>query len=168
MNESTEVPSSGNLPFIEKLYEDYARDPRSVNPRWKKFFQDAQNGESLETPRFGPSFEPPGLFQPRVAGPPAGTGLDEASIASLQNRVNQLVRHYRVRGHNIAALDPLGLPRPVPPELELDFFGFSEADLDRVVNCETLQCPGPLTIRQIIQPFARYLLPVHRRAVHAH
>src|SRR5579863_7188067 len=104
MNESAEIPSSWNLPFIEKIYEDYARDPRSVDPQWMKFFREAQNGEALETPRFGPSFEPPGIFQPRVTAPARGPELDEASIASLQNRVNQLVRHYRVRGHNIAAL----------------------------------------------------------------
>ncbi len=151
MNEPPETPSSWNLPFVERLYADFVRDPQSLDPRWKDYFQQLQNGGPVSAPRFGPSFEPDGLFQPRALTPPARQPLDEASIASLQNRVNQLVRHYRVRGHNIAALDPLGLPRLMPPELELDFFGFSEADLDRPIHCETLQCPGPLTIRQIIE-----------------
>jgi 2-oxoglutarate dehydrogenase E1 component len=151
MNEPAEIPSSWNLPFVERLYAVFARDPQSLDPRWKKYFQQLQNGEPVAAPRFGPSFEPAGLFHPRPAAPPAGQGLDEVSLARLQNRVNQLVRNYRVRGHNIAALDPLGLPRPVPPELELDFFGFSESDLDRPIHCQTLQCPGPLTIRQIIE-----------------
>jgi 2-oxoglutarate dehydrogenase E1 component len=82
---------------------------------------------------------------------PATEGFDEAKIAALQHRVYRLVRHYRVRGHNIAAVDPLGLPRPIPHELELDFFGFAEGDMDRPVHCETLQSNRTFTIRQILQ-----------------
>lgn len=42
----------------------------------------------------------------------------------------------QTRGHNIADLDPLGinsadLDDTVPPELELSFYGLSDADLDR-------------------------------------
>jgi 2-oxoglutarate dehydrogenase E1 component len=57
-------------------------------------------------------------------------------IKASQERVGQLIRAYRVRGHMIAQLDPLGLPRSVPPELELEFYGFSEADLDRPFAAE--------------------------------
>jgi 2-oxoglutarate dehydrogenase E1 component len=152
MNEASDMPSSWNLPFVEEMYAAYARDPQSLDPRWRRYFQQLQNGEGLRTPRFGPSFQPPGLFQRFDSGPAdAAEERDEVSVARLPNRVNQLVRHFRVRGHNIASLDPLGMPRPIPPELELDFFGFSEADLDHPVHCETLQCPGVLTIRQIIE-----------------
>ena len=76
---------------------------------------------------------------------------DAGKIIALQNRVIQLVRNYRVRGHNIAALDPLGRPRPLPPELELSFYGFSEEDMDQPIHGELLQCEGPLTVRQILQ-----------------
>ena len=43
---------------------------------------------------------------------------------------------FKTRGHNIADLDPLGinsadLDDTIPRELELDFYGFSEQDLDR-------------------------------------
>jgi 2-oxoglutarate dehydrogenase E1 component len=37
-------------------------------------------------------------------------------IAIRQDRVDQLVRAYRVRGHTIAKIDPLGMPRPSMPE----------------------------------------------------
>src|SRR5579872_1297666 len=130
MNEAPDTPSSWNLPFVEEMYAAYVCDPQSLDPRWRRYFQELHNGEALSPPRLGPSFEPPRLFQPRGPAPAASQEQDEVSVARLPNRVNQLVRHYRVRGHTIAAVDPLGLPRPVPPELELDFFGFSEADLD--------------------------------------
>ena len=35
----------------------------------------------------------------------------EAEIAALQDRVDQLIRNHRVRGHMVAQIDPLGLPR---------------------------------------------------------
>src|SRR5271170_2563325 len=139
MKELTDVPSVWNLPFIEQLYAEFARDPASLAPEWRQYFESLKNGEPSAPARLGPSFQPPSLFRARPGPPPAMEGLDESKIAALQHRVYRLVRHYRVRGHNIAAIDPLGLPRPVPPELELGFFGFSEGDLDRHVRCETLQ-----------------------------
>src|SRR5580658_5563237 len=149
MKPSPDVPSASNLPFIEQLYAEYARDPASLTPEWRQYFENLKNGEPPAS--LGPSFRPPGLFRARPGPPSATEAFDEFKIAALQHRVYRLVRHYRVRGHNIAALDPLGLPRPVPPELELDFFGFAEGDMDRPVHCETLQSNRTFTIRQIVQ-----------------
>ena len=39
-----------------------------------------------------------------------------------------LIRCYRVRGHVIAQLDPLGRQRPMPPELDPAFYKFAEDD----------------------------------------
>src|ERR1700759_199186 len=111
MNESPEVSLTGNLSFVERLYGDFVRDPSSVGPEWKRYFEQLRNGEPFEEPRFKPSFRSPGLFE----GANGSVGGSEAArIVTLQNRVNRLVRNYRVRGHNIAAVDPLGLPRPMP------------------------------------------------------
>ncbi len=151
MNVLSDVPSASNLPFIERLYAQFARDPASLSPEWRQYFERLQNGQPPAPARLGPSFRPPGLFRARPAPGAATDGFDESRIAALQHRVYRLVRHYRVRGHNIAAVDPLGLPRPVPPELELDFFGFAEGDMDRPIHCETLQSDRIFTIRQILQ-----------------
>ena len=51
----------------------------------------------------------------------------------IQQRVGQLVRLYRVRGHVMADLDPLGSAPERHPELELDYHGLSEDDLEQVV-----------------------------------
>ena len=151
MKQSTEVPSASNLEFIEQLYDEFARDPSSLAPEWRQYFENLKNGEPLMSAPTGPSFRPPGLFSARPSSPSETERFDESKIAALQHRVYRLVRHYRVRGHNIAAVDPLGLPRPVPQELELDFFGFAEGDMDRPVHCETLQSNRTFTIRQILQ-----------------
>ena len=41
----------------------------------------------------------------------------DEQVAGLQDRVDKLVRARHVRGHIIARIDPLGLPRPSPPKL---------------------------------------------------
>ena len=51
-------------------------------------------------------------------------------------KVNQLIRGYQVSGHNISNLDPLGifhadLDGSIPPEITLEHYGFSDADLSR-------------------------------------
>ena len=151
MNQSSEMPSSWNLPFVEELYAEFARDPAAIAPKWRRYFAGLKNGDPAVSPLSGPSLQAAGLSDSRPAASLLGQKMEAGKIIALQNRVIQLVRNYRVRGHNIAALDPLGLPRPMPPELELSFYGFSEEDMDRPIQGELLQCEGPLTVRQILR-----------------
>ncbi|MCO4763594.1 MAG: 2-oxoglutarate dehydrogenase E1 component [Myxococcales bacterium] len=68
-----------------------------------------------------------------------------------QERVDHLIRAYRVRGHRIAELDPLGRGRDHHPELELAFHGLREDDLDLPFSSRTLHDAKTLTLRRIIQ-----------------
>ncbi len=68
-----------------------------------------------------------------------------------QERVDHLIRAYRVRGHTIAELDPLGRGRKTHPELELGFHGLSEDDLDLPFSSRTLHDAKVMTLRRIIQ-----------------
>jgi len=76
--------------------------------------------------------------------------VEEATSAVLQERIDQLIRNYRVRGHMAAQLDPLGIPRATPPELDLDFYSLTEADKDRSFACEAMCGGGTLTLREIL------------------
>jgi 2-oxoglutarate dehydrogenase E1 component len=51
----------------------------------------------------------------------------------------------------IAAIDPLGLPRAQQPELEPEFYGLTERDLDRKFSSRTISGPKTLTLREILQ-----------------
>ena len=55
-------------------------------------------------------------------------------LARIQDRVNNLVREYRVRGHLVANLDPLGFERPDSPELNPNVYGLNKEDLSRPFN----------------------------------
>jgi 2-oxoglutarate dehydrogenase E1 component len=67
----------------------------------------------------------------------------------LQERVYQLVRNYRVRGHVAASIDPLNMPRLTPPELDAEFYGFTDADMNRRFAVESLDSHGTLSLREI-------------------
>ena len=72
-------------------------------------------------------------------------------FAFLQDRVDQLVRAYRVRGHLTADIDPLGRPRPGLPELDPAFYDLTEEDMDRVFSTDTIEGPQSMSLRQIIR-----------------
>jgi 2-oxoglutarate dehydrogenase E1 component len=142
-----------NLAFLEGLYEDYLRNPDSVPVDWRDYFAKIAEGEfRFPKPRFGPSFQPFSIFNPPSVSRRATPGrLADSEIAAMQDRVYLLTRLYRVRGHRIAQVDPLGLPRPIPPELTPEFFGFTEADMDQPVYSETFQFDGPLTLGKLLE-----------------
>jgi len=81
--------------------------------------------------------------------------------ALLQDRVDQLVRAHRVRGHMIAKIDPLDIPRPGVPELDPAFFGLTDAHMDLPVSSATMQWEGTPTLRRIVErlrnTYCRYI-----------
>ena len=67
-----------------------------------------------------------------------------------QDRVDQLIRAYRVRGHLLAELDPLGLPKEVYPELNPAYYGFGQQDLDMLFSSTTIPGRPVMRLRDII------------------
>src|SRR5438132_106398 len=145
----TKLPNSVSLEFVEALYADYLRDPESVSPDWRQYFQSLSEGNGFSKGQsLTPAFKPWSIFDPPVSR--NGTAVEEATGAILQERVDQLIRNYRVRGHMAAQLDPLGIPRATPPELDLEFYGFTEQDLDRRFSCEAMCGGDTLPLREIL------------------
>jgi 2-oxoglutarate dehydrogenase E1 component len=149
---------SSNLSFIEELYARYLRDPTSVSADWRRYFQRLSrggNGRGAAVPvQFGPSFRPASIFNPPGRGDGAeargGASLRELEMALLQDRLDQLIRAYRVRGHLVANIDPLGIPRPHLPELDSEYYGFTPQDMDRPFSTATIRGPDVLTLRDVI------------------
>src|SRR5437868_1918800 len=117
MGEMRKLPDSMSASFVESLYQDYLRDPDSVAADWKHYFQGLAGTQGN------------------------GSRPTDPKDAILQERVDQLIRNYRVRGHTIARVDPLDVPRFRAPELDPEFWGFTEADMERRFSCESM-CAG--------------------------
>jgi len=126
--------NAANLAYLERLYADYLRDRDAVPEQWRRYFeQSGENGHFA----LGPSFPPSSIFR--------AAGADAAG--ALQERVDMLVRNYRVRGHTIAHVDPLGQPQSHPRELDPASYGFSDADMRRAV----FFAGHPMPLREVIQ-----------------
>ncbi len=161
MSESGGWPGDLNLGFLEDLYAQYLQDPSSVSGNWRRYFESLTGAKSgsngaKSAPYAGaglprPSFRPSSIFG--AAGKPAingGNGRPSDQVAVLQDRVDKMVRAHRVRGHMIARLDPLGLPRPSPPEIDPSFYGITAADLLEPVSERTLSGGEARTVGAVL------------------
>ncbi len=68
---------------------------------------------------------------------------------SRQDSVDQLIRAYRVRGHLIADIDPVGPPK-TNPELSPDHYGLKAGDLDSVFSSATIPGAEVMSLRAIL------------------
>jgi 2-oxoglutarate dehydrogenase E1 component len=153
-------PDIHNLDFAEQLYAEFRRRPASVSPEWQKLFATlppetavaaVSDAVSLVDSRMGPG-PSGGDAAERSVRPGVGTGTEEDNVpASVRERLHELIRNFRERGHYRAALDPLGGRRPARPELEPEYYQFSGRELELVTCCATLPYDAPLTVREIIQ-----------------
>ncbi|MCZ6748319.1 MAG: 2-oxoglutarate dehydrogenase E1 component [SAR324 cluster bacterium] len=168
------VLSGVNSEFLEDLYRNYLEAPASLDPQWRAFFDAVANGHSALGRRSSPSggYRGDGGSAGPQVGPGAGPKVGPARQADAsmftvpeqhaagpglsgdgakQSGVFQLINNYRVFGHTRANLDPLGRPHlERPPDLSLQFFGLSEADLDETYSTGTLVAPSTRTLREIV------------------
>ena len=102
----------------------------------------------------GPSFTPQSLFHSAGTNGAATNGA-AATVGMgsgvLQERVDQLIRAYRVRGHRLARVNPLGEPTGPLPELNLEFYGLGPADLDRTFSTRSLGGADEGTLRDLLK-----------------
>ena len=80
--------------------------------------------------------------------------VQRAVLDSL--RALMIIRAYRIRGHLIADLDPLGMrDDAVHPELDPASYGFTEADMDRPIFIDNVLGLQVASLRQIVDILKR-------------
>ena len=155
MDDVHKLPNSASLAYAEELYLTYLRDPEAVPVAWRDYFNGLDAHPDAErmalAPRFhrGHLFDPPGRRVPAASAPVAATSDGRISDTELHQRLNRLVRNFRVRGHRAADLNPLGGERPEVPEIAPTFYGLGEAEMERRVLPSTF--PGAATVRDVIE-----------------
>ncbi len=145
----------GNADYLDSLYEQYLRDPASVEAHWREYFERLAPAVAGE-PAHGAiriAIAERARQAPVTAGTPADGG-DNAKQAA----VSRLIQIWVNRGHLIAKLDPLGLmERPRPSVLGLGYFGLAESDLDTefFTGSRTDAIPKRNTLRGILASLER-------------
>jgi len=155
-------PEGVSASFVESLYRQYRADSASVEPSWQTYFQNIEQGVSgpswanpnwplATTDSLTAGLDPtqmaaapkPAKSAPTpaaAAAPAARPAVTAVSTAEIEQRAVDsmralmLIRTYRVRGHLLANLDPLGLTkRDEPADLTPEWHGFNAGDMDREV-----------------------------------
>ena len=141
MNRSS-LPTRANIAIIEATYEAWLKDPNSVDPTWRAFFQGFTLGNNGGSPVSALAAAGDNEAQAHAAAP---------IIDSLkQSRVHHLINTYRSIGHFEAHLDPLSDPPPANPKLSLAQFNLTEADLDTTFDIGTYLGGGQMKLREVI------------------
>jgi len=167
-----------NAEYIAHLFTQYQKSPMSVDRSWQEFFANLSDSE-LDVLRemHGASWTPSGnrmdgrgfaatqqaqyttqqmppqvmmqqmpIQQENVVG---GADLQQSVRDSI--RAIQLIRAYRVRGHLVADLDPLGMREQKDhPELNPEHYGFTEKDYERPIHLDGVLGFEQATLREII------------------
>ena len=147
----------GNGGFIEDLYGRYLDDPSAIDESWRTYFDGLgtetrtlflQSREALERrPSSSVAVSP----ETEAAGVIDLDGERSKRLILDHLRVVMLIRAFRVRGHLLADLDPLGLSRNEPhPELDPANYGFGEEDWDREFFLDNVLGLEKATLRQIV------------------
>ncbi len=148
-----EPPSIDNIGYAEQIWRLYRQDPQAVPPEWRDYFDELRQSEP-PTPEISPRLALGRHQLHQGFGPGgkmcAGCGRAEA-MSFLQYNVSHLVRNYRVRGHLLAKVNPLGNPRSSLPELEPGYYGMTDDDLDLLFNFGHISGQQALPLREIIQ-----------------
>ena len=134
--------SGGNAAYVEELYELYLHDPNAVPEEWRTYFQKLPTGGASATDVSHTTIRDQFvlLAKNQRRAQPVATGSVSSGHEKKQVEVLRLIQAYRMRGHQAATLDPLGLwKRPVPADLSINHYGLTDADLDTIFHTGGLQ-----------------------------
>ncbi|NVK05189.1 MAG: 2-oxoglutarate dehydrogenase E1 component [Flavobacteriia bacterium] len=126
---------SAHIGFIDELYDKYLKDPDSVEPSWRAFFQ----GYDFSKEMYGDN--------------PVGT-VDQQALEDVRREflVLDLINGYRTRGHLFTETNPVRTRRKYSPTLDIENFGLSKDDLDKEFMAGTeVGLDGPATLKTIVE-----------------
>lgn len=125
--------SGGNAAYVEELYELYLHDPNAVPEEWRTKFQTLSSDGNAATDVSHATIRDQFvlLAKNQRRAQPVSAGSVSSEHEKKQVEVLRLIQAYRMRGHQAAQLDPLGLwKRPAPADLSINHYGLTNADLD--------------------------------------
>ncbi len=129
--------SNADVSAVEEIYQNYLKDPQSVEEGWFRFF------EGFEFARSNYGDEPvsngkSGVFEPNL-------NFDK------EFKVLNLINSYRTRGHLFTKTNPVRDRRQYTPTLAIENFGLSEEDLNQEFQAASEIGLGATTLKEIIE-----------------
>ena len=127
--------NAAHTAFFADLYDQYLKDPDSVEPSWRAFFQGYDFGSNK-------------LFDGEIV-----EGVTSQIPDHVQKEFNviNLIDGYRSRGHLFTKTNPVRDRRTYAPSLDIENFDLSNEDLDTVFNAGEILGIGPQPLHIIVQ-----------------
>jgi 2-oxoglutarate dehydrogenase E1 component len=124
------LPVTGvfNDGLIAELYDAFRRDPASVDESWRQYFRLAE----------------------QLAGGAGAGGAYDATLLRKAAAAASFVAAIQQYGHLAVQLDPLGTPPPGAAELQPEFHGITEADLEQIPG-SALGDPNAATAADVVR-----------------
>lgn len=121
--------SNAHGQYFDALYADYKKDPESVDPSWRKFFE---------------GFE----FSQTASGE---NGHEVATLTPKETAVRNLIHAYRSRAHLKSDTNPVRPRRDHNVSLSPEDFGLTDEDMDTEFSVGEIVGLNKATLREIIE-----------------
>ena len=129
--------SNGDPAAIEGLYEQYCKNPESIDSEWRNFFQGFEFSRTEFEDHDGNSLNP----LPNDS---------KAENSKKEIAVSNLIDAYRQRGHLFAKTNPVRARRKHEMPIILEDFGLGESEMDTIFQSGDRIGIGPSTLRDIL------------------
>ena len=136
--------NAAHTEFFAQLYDQYLDNPDSVEPSWRSFFQGFDFG--MATYNEENAVEQMATFSSNsfASGQVSEKVLKEFNVLKL-------IDGYRTRGHLFTKTNPVRDRRTYSPNLAIENFGLSSADLDTVFDAAKILGHQPAPLKEIIR-----------------
>lgn len=118
--------SNGDVNTYEELFQQYKKDPESVEFGWRKFFEGFEFSKSNYDSEIPENYE-------------------------KEFKVKELIEGYRTRGHLFTKTNPVRTRRQYTDTISIDYNGLNEADLDETFQAGKELGLGVAKLRDIIE-----------------
>ena len=129
--------------YIESLYQEFVQNPAGIDPDMKKFFEGfdfaVANGSGVAAGSNGQA-----------------TAVSAEGVDWMKEiRVYRLILGYRNKGHLLAKTNPIRTRKDRGANLDLSFFGLSDADMNTTYQAGNLIGLGATTLKNILAHLER-------------
>ena len=119
--------SNGDVNVFEDLFQQYKKDPESVEFGWRKFFEGFEFSKA--------NYDGDGAIPENY---------------EKEFKVKELIEGYRTRGHLFTKTNPVRTRRKYLDTISIDYYGLTQADLEETFQAGSMIGLGPAKLKDII------------------
>jgi 2-oxoglutarate dehydrogenase E1 component len=137
--------------YIENLYQDFVQNPESVDPEYRRFFEGFDFAITNGNGGNGNGGNGNGNGHAATDAAPIEAAPVNSTQLTKEFAVYSLIQAFRNKGHLVAKTNPIRERINRKANLELKYFGLSEADLQQPFAAGSFIGLGTTTLQAILE-----------------